>query len=75
MYTLLHKPLVPKLESMGFLVLNTYPFSQILMEKQGWNNLSPTWRLERDGHPNPYGHKILSDLLFEETLKNDFLKY
>ena len=67
MYRLLHKPLVERLSDMGFHVVDSYPFSQQLMAKSDWSDLSLTWLEPNDAHPSPRGHQLLAGYLFEEV--------
>ncbi len=64
-YQLLHRRLQERLEAMGFLVLDLFPFYQTQMKQQGWKDLTPVWRAPGDAHPNPAGHRMIAEALTE----------
>lgn len=67
-FLFLHAPLVEKLQGMGFAVLDTYGPNQALMAERGWDDLSPTWVSQGDGHPNPLGHEFIAGMLYDAML-------
>ena len=69
-YTLLHEPIVAKLERLGCVVIDSYPFSQELMAQYGWGDMRRRWVGPKDGHPNALGHEWLAGVMFAEMLKD-----
>jgi hypothetical protein len=64
-YQVFHRGLQERLEAMGFLVLDLFPFYQAKMKQEGWTDLTPLWRFPGDAHPNPAGHRIIADAVTE----------
>jgi hypothetical protein len=54
---------VPKLEAMGFAVIDMFPRSQAEQERRGWKELHAYWLSVEplDGHPNADGHAFLAE--------------
>ena len=73
MYSLLHKPLVPKLRNMGYIVVDSYPLSQKIFRQRGWKDWSHTWISKKDAHPNPLGHKIIAGMIWQRIKKTNIL--
>lgn len=67
-YQVLHRGLQERLEAMGFLVLDLFPFYQAKMKQEGWTDLTPLWRFPGDAHPNPAGHRIIADAVTDYIL-------
>jgi hypothetical protein len=67
-YQVLHRGLQERLEAMGILVLDLFPFYQAQMKQEGWTDLTPLWRFPGDAHPNPAGHRILADAVTDYIL-------
>lgn len=67
-YQVLHRRLQERLEAMGFLVLDLFPFHQDQMKQHGWKDLTPVWRSPGDAHPNPAGHRMIADALTDYVM-------
>ena len=62
-YQVQHRGLQQRLEHMGFLVLDLFPFHQEQLRQLGWKDLTPAWRSPGDAHPNPHGHRMIAEAL------------
>ena len=72
-YTLLHEPLVPRLDAMGYDVVDSYPVFQQLLEERDEGDLSFFWSSAVDGHPNPEGHRFIAELLADEIIERRYV--
>ena len=64
-YKTVHRRIQQRMEAMGFIVLDLFPFYQSKMKQEGWKDLTPVWRMPGDSHPNPAGHRVIADALTE----------
>jgi lysophospholipase L1-like esterase len=67
-YSTVHRALQQRMEAMGFVVLDLFPFYQAKMKQEGWRDLTPVWRFPGDSHPNPAGHRLIADALTEYVM-------
>ena len=73
-YTLLHQPLARALQSYGYAVMDGYPLYQGVMAENNWDNLMLLWVSPRDAHPNPIGHMLIAQALFDYIAANGLVE-